>query len=424
MKTVELRAAGCRLLSREREGGLGLLAVVLCLLILPPVAVAVEPVAELEISNREMVVSGRGGFLPAYLGPLLSPNGRILAAGITSDAGNVIKLWDARTGKVVAVMRREQMLVPEQVLAFSPDGKKLLTVSMLGQLGLWDLAGRSFEMRIKLPSAIPMPGIPQPRAPAGIPQGVRDMIDGVTSSAVPFQIAAFSPSGKHLVIERGFDMLLWKVGGNQVQTLRSGGGVPRGGRQTSSQGARGRGKNYVTRLTFSGDGQSLVAIMANGEVRRRRIRGGKSKVTIPANEYPFSNVSALSTGGGRMAARTQQEFFVLSVADGKELFRTKLKKGTAAMSGDGRRVAYSRGSRGIDIADVDSGDRSHEIKLPQKTLTGMMLSENGEVLITDHRTGRGTGGADSRRGTRANIQMRGKIYIWNLTEQETNPERP
>jgi WD40 repeat protein len=69
-----------------------------------------------------------------------SPDGAILAAVGSGGKGNaqgLIELWDAATGKkIVAEVGHEQVV---NCVAFSPDGKALVTGSSDGVLNLWDV---------------------------------------------------------------------------------------------------------------------------------------------------------------------------------------------------------------------------------------------------------------------------------------------
>src|SRR5262249_14650817 len=77
-----------------------------------------------------------------------SPNGRLLASagGLPQHMGDVpdaprIRLWDVKTGKEVASFPADEGLIAS--LAFSPDGKRLLSGMWNGSILVWDVATRT-----------------------------------------------------------------------------------------------------------------------------------------------------------------------------------------------------------------------------------------------------------------------------------------
>jgi eukaryotic-like serine/threonine-protein kinase len=66
-------------------------------------------------------------------GVALSPDGRLLAA-----SGDFVKVWDLTTGQELHALHGHTGFIP--LLAFSPDGRRLVTASMDGSVILWDMA--------------------------------------------------------------------------------------------------------------------------------------------------------------------------------------------------------------------------------------------------------------------------------------------
>jgi WD40 repeat protein len=83
--------------------------------------------------SGELVV--RDGFLNFAL----SPDGKMVATGSVEGIGDFM-LWDVRTGSRVAVLTGHEDAVSD--LAFSPDGKVLVSASHDGSLFLWDVDNR------------------------------------------------------------------------------------------------------------------------------------------------------------------------------------------------------------------------------------------------------------------------------------------
>jgi RNA polymerase sigma factor (sigma-70 family) len=66
--------------------------------------------------------------------PVLSPDGRLLAAGGAADGA--VRLWDLATGKELAPLRGHA--APVRALAFTPDGDRLLSASSDRTVLVWD----------------------------------------------------------------------------------------------------------------------------------------------------------------------------------------------------------------------------------------------------------------------------------------------
>ena len=145
----------------------------------------------------------------------LSPNGRILAAGMDRN----IELWDLTTGKKLStcVGHREYTLE----LTFSPDGKTLASASLDNTAALWE-----------------------------VPSGKRKF--PLTSHTLAVFHLAFSPDGRTLATRGAENVIkLWNVEtGRELQTI----GLPRNSSDWES---------YFGGVRFSPDGNLLaVGILA------------------------------------------------------------------------------------------------------------------------------------------------------------------
>jgi WD40 repeat protein len=127
----------------------------------------------------------------------LSRDGRLLAAaygknntfysfGSSGDATHYVKLWDVEAGKELVTLATQGGVI--NALAFTPDGKQLITGSMTGNLNFWDIAtGRDM------------------RALAG--------------QSRPVEAVAFSPDGRLLVSSTTQTVNVWEVAsGSSLQT--------------------------------------------------------------------------------------------------------------------------------------------------------------------------------------------------------------
>ena len=384
-------------------------------------ATALEPAAVIDITADEVFSSAMGMTIRSYYGPLISPNGKFLASGLFSGQNSSIRVRDALTGKERAVMKSAAGSGPLRILAFTPDSKKLLTATLMGNVSLWNLETEKLEKDIQLPAVVNMA---LPQLPAQLqqqlPPGAAQSMAGALGGGAMLGDAAFSYDGSRFALERSFDLLVRNEARDKTAKLRS---LGKGNLQ--QQMARFQTQDLVGRLAFSADSKSLITVQLSGEIRRWNLANGKWKTTVKAGKYPFTHQVHLSVDGRRAAMRTKRGLFVIDAARGKVIRKVKAKQDdefSVAMSADGRRLATRRGDRDIQIIDIDSGDLLLEIKPREKELTGMKLSADGGVLVTSHLQGTGGGAGQGGFGPGAAGQNQqpvpaGKIYVWNLAAQ-------
>jgi Tol biopolymer transport system component len=214
---------------------------------LPP---PVRPVARvsLQIGQQDYYPRpryGNGGVFAAF-----SPDGRRVAA---MDQQGQFGLWDASTGKSLDTLGINR---PVMAVAFSPDGKTLLTTdSQQGgdtpSVRLWDVAtGKE----------------------------LRQLDEGV--NLMNFLAVAWSPDGKTLALSgmdqrRGVDVSvhLWDASsGDEVRLLSD---LPAGGNRPNPN----QGQRMVESLCFAPDGKSL-ALVLDGRVHLWELSSGKHRAEL------------------------------------------------------------------------------------------------------------------------------------------------
>lgn len=74
----------------------------------------------------------------------LSHDGRLLAA---SDTNATVDLYDARTGRRVTSLIGQQAALTS--LVFSPDGRRLIAITIAGEVRTWELSRRNWEVTVE-----------------------------------------------------------------------------------------------------------------------------------------------------------------------------------------------------------------------------------------------------------------------------------
>ena len=147
-------------------------------------------------------------------GVAFSPNGKILASTGMDEA---IRLWDAKTGKLVAALENAAR-IPTECMAFSPDGTMLVAGGLCGEVRLWDVQTRSvlFEKQTQGSSvngiAFAPDGLSFASAAGNVqvwktPTGTEVHTLGAVDAGS--RVVAFSPDGKLLATNRQEDICVW-----------------------------------------------------------------------------------------------------------------------------------------------------------------------------------------------------------------------
>lgn len=169
-----------------------------------------------------------------------SPDGKRIAAGMAQ----ILKIWDAETGKVVLSFRAHQYVITS--LAFSPDGQRIATTSPESNMKLWDAETGKELLEI----------------PNNGGEGI-----------------AFSPDGKRIASPSGQLVKVWDaLTGKEIQSFKTGGS---------------------TGLAFILDGKQL-AVAAGGTVGTWQIDKPEGGLTFEAGKAGVSSM-ALSPDGKSIA---------------------------------------------------------------------------------------------------------------------------
>ncbi len=314
-----------------------------------------------------------------------SPDSTLAASGsaISLLIGD-LKVWDPATGKVLHLLLGH--IGPIAGVAFSPDGKSLVSGSWDRTVRLWDLS--TWQTRHILHGHTDYVSCvafgPDGRFVAsGSGDRTAKVWDAATGQEVRtlrghtgglFSIA-FSPDGRHLASTSSDETIrVWDVGtGTEVQTLRGHAGV-------------------VIGVAYSRDGTRLASAGFDGTARVWDAASGRNVLTIHA-DLIFAMSVAFSRDGTRLAVGSWDKTVKLwDLESGQEVLtlrgHTDMVSGVA-FSQDGRLLASSSLDGTVKVWDATpwngaNGD-SLLIRGHGETLLTVLFSPDGRRLASaDH----------------------------------------
>lgn len=243
------------------------------------------------------------GHTNAVLGLAYSPDGKTLVSA-SSDA--TVRLWDSATGRARMVLRGHA--APWDV-AFSPDGKRIASGGKVtGEVILWDAAtGKPIH----------------------------------TISATVDRLA-FSPNGGTLLGGGGFSTRLWDVASGEERSI-----FP------EEAGLMvGMLPDRKTVVTLAGQ------FLQSGEVRFWDVESGARRLTIPTGAL---NDAVLSPDGARLATTGWGSVKVWDTATGQQQssYATQCDIRGVALSRDGKKLAAAAGRCAV-VWDLETGGKIGE----------------------------------------------------------------
>jgi RNA polymerase sigma factor (sigma-70 family) len=351
---------------------------------------------------------------PAYSRLAFSPDGKTLAAG-EWDGGKV-HVWDAGTGKEIKTLQGHTGTVT--AIAFSADGKRLVTGGDDKAVHLWDAATgaevRSFAGHTDrvLCAALSPDGTLLATGAADATARLWDAATGKESHVLKAHkygvgAVAFSPDGK-LLLTGGHDgkIDLWEAAtGKALKELpgRQGGltglfFTPDGKRVVSGgydatvrvrDAATGKEvhafaghQGRVAGIAYSPGGKLLATASADGTIR---LWSGAKEVRRLTVAGPGGAAAvAFSPDGKTLAAAAFQNIVLWDVTTGKELRQLEGPKGwvcSLAFAPDGKLLA-SGGDDAIRLWDPATGAELGQLDAKGKRVGDLAFSPDGRVLAS------------------------------------------
>jgi WD40 repeat protein len=348
--------------------------------------------------------------------------GRLLVWGTT---GQSVAVWDVFAEKPLTPAGGHQSRIA--TVAFTPDGKGVVSVSGDGTVCTWDAAGKEVKrVQIRIDENQPFAG------------GFM-YLNGVT----------LAPDGKHALALTGYGTTLFDLAkGREVCTFSQGGFGGNGvvgafspdGSRVASSGYDPKARRSVLRLYDVGTGQELRAFEGLvGDLKAVAFAPDGKTVAAASTSFQAGQVSdvrvweagtgkeawnaarpqtwmqglAFSADGSQLATLEQSGVIIIYDSAGHEL----RKLGAEGGAGNGSLLAYSPDGRLLTVASYDFAGRKTHLRL-YETATGSLrhdlIGHEGQVTALAF-------SADGKRLASGGNDT--TVLLWDLTGR-TGEEAP
>ena len=255
-----------------------------------------------------------------------SPDGKLIASG-----SERVLLWDAASVTRIAPLEYESAVWS---VAFSPDGRWLVSTHGDGSILIWDVVNRELEANLRQHSG-----------------GVRGL--------------AFSPDGKRLAsASEDQSVILWNAESGQKESVLS------------------AHRTRVGALAFSPDGTWLVSADQSGEVVRHDFGSDSPRWTGSAFKNLASYCLAVSPDRRFIAS----SFAIYSADTGKTLFFDVHSEWSsvygAAFTNDGTRLIGVTDAGNVVVLETETWRVIDRQQWSTTPLVTMNLSSDGNQIVT------------------------------------------
>ncbi|WLE97026.1 MAG: trypsin-like peptidase domain-containing protein [Candidatus Electrothrix communis] len=261
-----------------------------------------------------------------------SPDGKTI---VSASRDNTLRLWEVATGKEFTVLKGHGDSVVS--VAFSPDGKTIVSASADKTVRIWEVkTGRQLTSLL----------------------GHEDY---VTS-------AAFSPDGK-IIVSASWDKTVrfWeaKTGKQSASLLKH--------------------EDTVLSAAFSPDGKTIVSASADKTVRIWEAKTGKERAVFKGHESAVNSVSFSPDGKTIVSASRDNTLRLWEVATGKELTVLKGHERaviSVAFSPDGKKIVSSSFDKTVRIWEAKTGKQLALLPGHEDNVNSVAFSPNGKTIVS------------------------------------------
>jgi WD40 repeat protein len=304
-----------------------------------------------------------------------TPDGKKLLTVSGTDNGEIL-LWDLGTGSAATFPRQK----PVQALASSPDGTKLLIGTRHWKASLWDTGTRQ-QIGAPLPHPAPVSCV------AFSPDGQRFLTGCSDGKARVWDTATAAPVGQPLQHQGHVTDLIFSADGEQALTASNDGTARLWGLAAPDPAGRPlQYSEYVNAMAFSPDGRLLLTGSDDKTARLWDTATGK-----PAGVWPHADeVHAVAFSGDGRLALTGCDDGTAQLRDAatgerRRTLRLGRKVRCLALDRNGDLLVTGGEPR---VAVVWDGTGERTALLPHDSLVGALaLSPDGSVVVTGGQDG-------------------------------------
>ena len=265
-----------------------------------------------------------------------SPDGdRIVTGGGGGGAGGKVKLWNARTGQQTQTLRGHSKAV--QCVAFSLDGKQIISSGFDSTLKLWDIATGKETLTL-------------------------------TGHTGPVSSVAISPDGTQLVsASHDTTVKVWNmVTGQETLTLKG-------------------HTDDVNSVSFAPDGRRIVTGSDDGTVKVWELTSEQKPPSFKVLKGHVNSVSFSSDGRRVTCGCTDGTIKVWNPDNVQSVITIKAHSGwirPARFSPDGTRIASGGYDGRVRLWDASTGQETLTLRGHTANVRGMAFSPNGKWIVT------------------------------------------